>query len=376
MARPAAVARLKISRYDQLQSLAKGFAIDWCECCRLEVLSLNYETIISGGEHETLLEDPRHMMATKMLYDLNVAWSADTTADATDGMLGFASTLGYSVVALNHHISAPPPSQIVNPLPVVSRSVPTVLRRVTVSFSDPATNLRLSALAAAYDLVAVRPTTEKAFAACCTTMSSTDFSIISMDLSAFLSFHFHPRTTMAAVARGLRFEICYGQAIGATGVEGQRARANFISNVTGLLRATKGRGIVLSSEARSALGLRAPPDVINLLAVWGLGTEKGMEALGVNPRGVVVNEGIARRGFRGVIDIIQGAAREEDETAPSDGRSEGKAKAAGKKNQVKDRQDAVPDGRTGHKRRPDEAENPPTAALSKRQAKKMRLGRR
>lgn len=100
-------------------------------------------------------------------------------------------------------------------------------------------------------------------------------------------------------------------------MDAQRARSNFIGNVLGLLRATKGRGIIVSSEAKSALGLRGPADVVNLLAVWGLGPEKGTEALGTGPRAVVVNEGVKRRGFRGVVDIVQtapgGKVREEEE---------------------------------------------------------------
>lgn len=136
---------------------------------------------------------------------------------------------------------------------------------------------------------------------------------------------------MAAVARGSRFEICYSQALAATGAEASRHRANFIGNVQGLIRATKGRGLVLSSEAKSALGLRGPADVVNLMAVWGLGPERGMEALGTTPRSVVVNEGVRRRGFRGVVDIVKPAEggeevlrREKEENGNGNGNGNGK----------------------------------------------------
>ncbi|KAL2130400.1 hypothetical protein VTI74DRAFT_6528 [Chaetomium olivicolor] len=133
-------------------------------------------------------------------------------------------------------------------------------------------------------------------------------------MSQHLGWHIHHRTAMAAVQRGVRFEICYAQAFGnsnnnnnAVGADAARQRANFIANVQGLIRATKGRGIVISSEARGALGLRGPADVVNLMAVWGLGPEKGFAALGEAARAVVVNEGIRRRGFRGVVDIVKTA---------------------------------------------------------------------
>ena len=107
---------------------------------------------------------------------------------------------------------------------------------------------------------------------------------------------------MTAVNRGVRIEICYAKM-----VEGDsNARRNFISNCLGIMRVTRGRGLVVSSESRSVLGIRAPADVLNLLSVWGLARERGMDSIGVNPRGVVVNEGLKRSVFRGVVDVIDG----------------------------------------------------------------------
>lgn len=112
---------------------------------------------------------------------------------------------------------------------------------------------------------------------------------------------------MAAVNRGILFEICYGQLLASSAPDQARARAVFIGNVIEIVRATRGRGIILSSETKGGGGgtLRAPADLANLFAVWGLSAEKGLEALGTNPRSVVVNEGLKRRSFRGVVDIVQ-----------------------------------------------------------------------
>lgn len=302
-----------------------------------------------------------------MLYDLNIAWSPGTPPAELERTLKFAKNLGYDVVALNHIISGPIPTQptpITNPIPQLttphpsypggssttptptprpnptttttttnlsttapsslpptskaSSPLPTALRRATLTIADPATtNYRLADHARAYDLLALRPTSDKSFSWAC--LATTDPpALISLDLSAHLGWHIHHRTAMAAVQKGVRFEVCYSQAFGgggggggsaegSGGVEAARQRANFIGNVQMLVRATKGRGIVLSSEARGALGLRAPADVVNLMAVWGLGPEKGFAALGEEARAVVVNEGIKRRGFRGVVDIVRPA---------------------------------------------------------------------
>lgn len=149
-------------------------------------------------------------------------------------------------------------------------------------------------------------------------------------------------------------------------MEDDRARRNFISNCLGILRGTKGRGLVISSEAKSVLGIRAPADVINLMAVWGLGREKGVESLTVNPRAVVVNDRMKRTSFRGVVDVIDGGEREPENDARHGTVGKDKDIAvngseAGKKEKGKRKVDDK------------EASGDGTPQLSKRQAKKMRL---
>ncbi|GAP92167.2 putative RNase P subunit p30 [Rosellinia necatrix] len=284
-------------------------------------------------------------MNGKMLYDLNIAWTPHTSAADLERTLRFSASLGYDVVALNHTIGAPLPPQATNPIPKFDDSsssspststststpasapkprLPTVLRRATVVLSEPSQHHRLPQLAAAYDILAVRPQTEESFSAAC--LSLADASLISLDLTARQPFAFRPKPCMSAVGRGVRFEVCYSQVLqgpapaSATHTSGggqaaaapvdARARATFIGNVASLVRATRGRGIVVSSEARSALGLRAPADVVNLLHVWGLSADRAAEGLGLLPRGVVVNEGLRRSGFRGVVDVVGVADRE------------------------------------------------------------------
>ncbi|KAI0137564.1 PHP domain-like protein [Hypoxylon sp. NC0597] len=320
-----------------------------------------------------------------MLYDLNIAWSPTTSAADLERTLRFSSQLGYNVVALNHTLDAPLPSNISNPLPKFPSSpspadsqtgsrnqrIPTTLRRLTINLSDPAQNPQLPKAAQAYDIVALRPLTEKAFQAACLTVSATDVSLISLDLTSRLPFYLRPKPCMAAVSRGLRFEICYGRAVG-PGADA-RARANFIGNVAQLVRATRGRGLVVSSGGEGGggvLALRAPADVVNLLAVWGLPTDRGMEALGTNPRGVVVNEGIKRSGFRGVVDIIGVAERSEEDKAKENEKGEAKGKEAAKDN--KKRKNG--EGETaGQGSQGGEGGDQP---MSKRQAKKMKAALR
>ncbi|KAI2616093.1 PHP domain-like protein [Hypoxylon sp. NC1633] len=323
-----------------------------------------------------------------MLYDLNIAWSPSTSAADLERTLRFSSQLGYNVVALNRTLDAPLKAPMIsNPLPKFPASaattttttttnsssssnprtegIPSVLHRLTVRLSDPAQNPHLAKAAQAYDILAVRPQTEKAFVAAC--LNIQDASVISIDLSARLPYNLKPKPCMTAVARGLRFEIAYGLALDPALGADARARACFAGNVTALVRATRGRGIIVSSEAASAMALRAPADLVNLLAVWGLPTDRGFEALGAIPRGVVMNEGIKRRGFRGVVDIVSVAERsEEDKEKEMERRRE----------REKEKQAAANHGK---KRKNQEGENPGDgneAPMSKRQAKKLQAALR
>ncbi|KAH7027698.1 RNase P subunit p30, partial [Microdochium trichocladiopsis] len=321
-----------------------------------------------------------------MLYDLNIAWSPTATTAELERTLSFSASLGYDVVALNHIIHPPIPAQTVNPLPRLSPpddsarpstsapaqaqsngtgAQPAVLHRATVVMSDPSQTHRLVQLAAAYDILAIRPLTDKAFQNACLNMAEP--SLISLDMTQHLPFHFRPKPCMAAINRGLRFEVCYSQMLTADA----RGRASFIGNVIELVRATRGRGIVLSSEAKNAMGLRAPADVVNLLAVWGLGTEKGNEGLGSIPRSVVVNERVKRTGFRGVVDIVKVAQKPEGATG-----QEGDDMDTGDDAGVKRPKSNANAQEKKKKRKPAEENNsdatraePP---MSKRQAKKLK----
>lgn len=300
-----------------------------------------------------------------MLYDLKIDWSPATTADDLHQTLVLAAELGYGTVALNHTLEPPFPAKPVAPfppLPLAAKASPTaarmpaLLRRATLPLADPNTSsYRLPSLAAAYDLLAIRPLTEKAFQNACLTL---DVPLISLDMTAHFPFHFRPKPCMAAVGRGVRFEICYGQLLAAD----SRGRSNFIANLTGLVRATRGRGFVISSEAKSALSLRGPADIVNMLNLWGLARDKGLEGVRSVPRSIVVNERLKRTGFRGVVDVLQPA------TAPADAQS---APAAALQAAPS------PDGKApGQKRKLDGVSAEQAASsqpISKRQAKKQKL---
>lgn len=125
----------------------------------------------------------------------------------------------------------------------------------------------------------MRPTTDSTFSVACLALSELkpfSIDIISLDLSASsrLPFLLKRSTVGAALANGVVFEVCYGEALalpeGAEAVPGkgeeetERRRRNVIGGARELMRVTNGRGIIMSSGACQLLGIRGPYDVVNL----------------------------------------------------------------------------------------------------------------
>ncbi|WFD23638.1 ribonuclease P [Malassezia equina] len=126
-----------------------------------------------------------------------------------------------------------------------------------------------------YDVLAVMPLTESGFQHACITMSELkpfSVDIISLDLATAprLPFHLKRSTVGAALANGVVFEITYGSATTmSSATTGQQdlaaARRNLFSGAREILRATNGKGVIISSAAMDVLGLRGPYDVLNIL---------------------------------------------------------------------------------------------------------------
>lgn len=178
-----------------------------------------------------------------------------------------------------------------------------ILRRCNIFLTDSASNFRIPQLQQQYDLVAVRPTDDRTLQQAC---ASLDVDIISLDLTLKFERHFKFSMLGTAISRGAKIELCYSQGL----VSGDpNAKRNLISNATQLIRVSRGRGLIFSSEARSALGVRAPSDVINLASVWGLGSEKGKDGLTKEPRRVVEFARLKRESFKGIVDIVYGGEK-------------------------------------------------------------------
>jgi ribonuclease P/MRP protein subunit RPP1 len=190
---------------------------------------------------------------------------------------------------------------------------------------------------------------------------------VSLDLSVRFPTFFKHKMLMEAIKSGKKIEICYAQGL----LGDAQQRRQLISNATQLIRATRGRGLVISSEAKGAVGLRGPWDVVNLAAVWELGQERGHEAVSKEARSAVVSAQLKRTGYRGVINVVYGG---EKPAAPEKSVVERGASAKNKQvemvNGQKRKADAVDSEAFGGS---NNAEKPLSKTQMKKRAKKEKM---
>lgn len=114
--------------------------------------------------------------------------------------------------------------------------------------------------------------------------SLLDVDIISLDMSGRMPFNIKHTTVGMAIARGVYFEITYSGSL-----RDSNSRKYLISNAANLVRVTRGKNVLLSSQARRALDVRGPYDVANLCALFGMNQALGKSAVTVNPRAAILH---------------------------------------------------------------------------------------
>ncbi|CAN6849306.1 unnamed protein product [Brassica oleracea] len=153
--------------------------------------------------------------------------------------------------------------------------------RVTVKLESKAQCLGLNSgnpVLKSYDIVAVRPMNQYAFDQACT---KAEVDIISIDFSNLPFRLMHP-TVKAAIKRGVYFEIKYSDLL-----KDAEKRRQVISNAQLLVDWTKGKNLIISSGSPSVTELRGPNDVINLMSLLGLSTERARAAVSKNCRNMI-----------------------------------------------------------------------------------------
>jgi ribonuclease P/MRP protein subunit RPP1 len=144
-----------------------------------------------------------------------------------------------------------------------------------------------------YDLVAVKPMTDKLFQLAC---NQLEVDIIMIDPSSRLRVK--QSTINQALRRGITFEISYGPLI-----RSNESRKQILMNAAELMRKTKGKQTIVTSDLQSVMDMRNPLDIINLCTLLQMNPEIARNAIFENSRYCVL-KGIARsKTYRGVLSV-------------------------------------------------------------------------
>lgn len=310
--------------------------------------------------------DPQRPPTTTMLADLNVPWPAVPNPIALTNLsktLVLLYDLGYTVVALNHTIdgTAKAPSggsskknkggggqQVTaasTECPINFALLPspppkglTVLTRGTLILDDSSAShqpQRVQAMGLVYDIVAVRPKSERTMLMACTSIDGVD--IVSLDMTVRFPCFLKHRTVGAAVGRGVKFEISYaggkdpslefadsgikltstdsggaaaatlhiGDGSGLSATSNPESRRHLVSNAAHIIRSSRSRAILVSSEAYSPVVCRGPYDVVNLATTWGLDHMRAREAIDKVAVAVIKAGQLRRTSYKQVIRLGQ-----------------------------------------------------------------------
>lgn len=253
-----------------------------------------------------------------MGFDLNVPWPVDNYDSKPSnkqlivlkGTISTLYVLGYNYIGINfilqENARIPNNPKEINPIEIkelkeqFKRDFPELrlYTRLTLTFNEPSQCQGLSKVRSLFDIVAVRPTSEKALQL---VAGGLDVDLISLNMSSRLPFYLKHKTVGSAVDKGIKFEICYSQMVsGPAGYStlndsnglsstASMARKSFLNNVIQLIRASRSRGLVVSSGATQPLQVRNAHDILNFLQTVGLDRSKSKSCISTNPERALVS---------------------------------------------------------------------------------------
>ncbi|GAA5836789.1 hypothetical protein JCM9279_007662 [Rhodotorula babjevae] len=281
-------------------------------------------------------EQPALPSPPPTVYNVDQAWTEQESAEMRR-KVDMAALLGYSTILLTMGI--PPtcdPSLLAFPTPLFPdldpRTAPSgthglvlQLWRVTVEpYGDDAVKGAgqkgwygfANSTAALYPphttLLAVTPTSLTSFTHVALSLSPPSaFSptLVTLDPSTSPRLPFPlKRGLISSLSRaGVCFELVLrgvtrldDPATDAPGDAGKRRR-NWIAGAREVVRATEGRGVVVSSGAHRAGEMRAPEDLVNLCSLIGMPPSQAKDALTVNPQRAILRGLSLRQTYRGVL---------------------------------------------------------------------------
>lgn len=171
------------------------------------------------------------------------------------------------------------------------------LRRITLELETAAQQalLQTGLLNKHFDILAVKPLSEKMFQLACT---SLEVDLIQLDMSQRASFLYKHTLVNAAIQRGVSFELTYSSML-----RDDSLRRHFMHHAANLIRVTHGKNVVLSSGALNAMEVRSPSDASNLLTLFGVGQSVARATVTENVRALLVKSFSRKKTFKQVIAV-------------------------------------------------------------------------
>lgn len=253
-------------------------------------------------------------------YDLNLHVDALPPSQRAS-TIATAFQLGFSGVALNHvitgamdhshscNIRALNLSDLAPPAADVAKFHQSVLgvppgrpfrqfTRLTVIAESAIQAAALNAsnpVIRSYDMVAIRPTSQKVFDQACTHL---EVDVISSDFCHRLPFRLKAPSVKAAVERGIFFEVTFSGAFADS-----KVRRELFANAQMLQGLTRGRNIIISSGARRCVDLRGPYDIANMATLFGLSREAAKLCVSRNCEDAVLHGLARKRTYKSAITV-------------------------------------------------------------------------
>lgn len=222
----------------------------------------------------------------KPFHDLFVKWSTDKHEISTTTQIkvrDISATTDYRTIVYNHSVYS-------KDFPIMQVSG---LKRITVK-NEITAILAMSDKIAEYDLVAARPRDEQEFNFCCV---HADLDVISIKIKEKMGFRINLNLVLEAIRRGIMFELCYSSSL-----KDINARRFFTGNATNIIRACKGKNIILSSGCKDVYDQRSPYDVINLGCVLGLTQDQAYNSIAKNCTQALQHAQV-RREFKSAVSV-------------------------------------------------------------------------
>ena len=147
-----------------------------------------------------------------------------------------------------------------------------------------------------YDIIACQPSTPEAMIEAA---KSGNVDIIDLDMAGGKApFLLTQADVESVLSRGVVFEIPYAPCI-----RDASCRRSVASNASALLRLCRGKGVIITSSARTTLEVRAPRDVTAIAELWGMKKRRAQVA-----QGLIMPTGMSETGIgEGAISVLKHA---------------------------------------------------------------------